>query len=220
MAASGSGKNIEEMLPGVKYFGLNTNKNVSLSGSSTSIGSIPSALVDPNIPFAIYGINNSYFGINVINGSAGTTASCDVVVLNDSATATTNYVDFGINSSGWNDPNYATFDALAGYCYSVSSNFYLGTSGTTTQGSIFFFTGGHDNKNFIRGEIDATGNFVVGRAALTTSATSGFLYIPTCAGAPSGVPTTKTGRMPLIYDSTNNFLYFYNSGWKKSTVYA
>ncbi len=65
------------------------------------------------------------------------------------------------------------------------------------------------------------GNSVIcGIAALLTTATDGFLYIPSCAGPPTGVPSARTGTIPLCFDSTNNFLYVYNSGWKKSTVYA
>jgi len=71
-----------------------------------------------------------------------------------------------------------------------------------------------------RMSIDGAGNVVVGRAALATSATDGFLYIPTCAGAPTGTPTTKTGMVPLIFDTTNNNLYIYNGGWKKTTTFA
>lgn len=56
---------------------------------------------------------------------------------------------------------------------------------------------------------------VVGSAALATTATDGFLYIPTCAGPPTGVPTTFAGRIPFVYDSTNDQLYFYRSGWKQ-----
>lgn len=62
---------------------------------------------------------------------------------------------------------------------------------------------------------------VVGGAALATTATDGFLYIPSGAGAPTGVPTAFTGLVPLYIDSTNKFLYLYVAGgWKKSTVYA
>ena len=49
----------------------------------------------------------------------------------------------------------------------------------------------------------------------TTSMTDGFTYIPTAAGVPSGVPTGQTGRVPLYYDSTNNYLYVYNGAWKR-----
>jgi hypothetical protein len=52
-------------------------------------------------------------------------------------------------------------------------------------------------------------------AALATTATKGFLYIPTTAGAPTGVPLTVTGQAPLVIDTTTNKLYFYSSGtWR------
>lgn len=61
----------------------------------------------------------------------------------------------------------------------------------------------------------AGGTVIVGNAAIATTATSGFLYIPTCAGTPTGTPTTYTGRAPLVIDSTNNKLYFYSGGaWR------
>ena len=55
---------------------------------------------------------------------------------------------------------------------------------------------------------------VLGNQAVATTATDGFLYIPSCAGAPAGTPTAFTGRVPLVVDSTNNTLSYYNSSWK------
>lgn len=49
----------------------------------------------------------------------------------------------------------------------------------------------------------------------TTSMTNGFFYIPAAAGAPSGVPTSVSGRVPMYYDTTNNNFYVYNGAWKK-----
>jgi Pectate lyase superfamily protein len=49
---------------------------------------------------------------------------------------------------------------------------------------------------------------------LATTATDGFFYIPSCAGTPTGTPTAFTGKAPLVIDSTNNTLSYYNSGWK------
>jgi hypothetical protein len=64
-------------------------------------------------------------------------------------------------------------------------------------------------------QINSSGSVVIGNAALTTTATEGFLYVPTCAGTPTGVPTTYTGRSPIVVDSTNNKLYFYSGGsWR------
>jgi hypothetical protein len=63
--------------------------------------------------------------------------------------------------------------------------------------------------------IDASGNVRIGTAALATTATDGFLYIPTCAGTPTGTPTAITGLAPLVINTTNNKLYFYSGGaWR------
>jgi len=63
--------------------------------------------------------------------------------------------------------------------------------------------------------IPAAGGMVVGTAALATSATDGFLYVPTCAGTPTGTPTTQTGTAPIVVNTTNNKLYFYSGGqWR------
>ena len=69
-----------------------------------------------------------------------------------------------------------------------------------------------------RGKIDANGNFILGTAALATNATNGFVYIPSCAGTPTGTPTAVTGMVPIVYDSTNHKLYVYDGGWKGGTV--
>ena len=66
-----------------------------------------------------------------------------------------------------------------------------------------------------RARITSGGSLVVGTAALATTATDGFLYVPTCAGTPTGTPTTQTGTAPIVVDTTNNKLYFYSGGqWR------
>jgi hypothetical protein len=50
---------------------------------------------------------------------------------------------------------------------------------------------------------------------LALDATVGFLGLPTCAGAPTGVPS-RNGAM--VYDTTNNRIYVYNGGWKKTAA--
>lgn len=63
--------------------------------------------------------------------------------------------------------------------------------------------------------LTATKNVLINTAAVTTTATDGFLYVSSCAGAPTGTPTSYTGRIPIVVDSTNNKLYFYSGGaWR------
>lgn len=81
----------------------------------------------------------------------------------------------------------------------------------------WFGTGDLDTGGAVTAIMDANNNVVIGGAAIATTATNGFLYIPTCAGTPTGTPTTYTGRAPMVYDSTNNKLYIYNGGWKSAT---
>ncbi len=80
--------------------------------------------------------------------------------------------------------------------------FYTGVSGTLTQAM----------------KIDSASNVIINTAALATNATSGFLYIPTCAGAPTGTPTSYVGRVPIVFDATNNKLCIYNGAWKTVTL--
>ena len=70
--------------------------------------------------------------------------------------------------------------------------------------------------NTERMRITGAGNIVAGAsAALATTATDGFLYVPTCAGTPTGTPTAITGMAPIVVDTTNNKLYFYSGGqWR------
>lgn len=66
-----------------------------------------------------------------------------------------------------------------------------------------------------RVRLDINGNVVINTAAIATNATNGFLYVPSCAGTPTGVPTAYTGRVPIVVDTTANKLYFYSTGaWR------
>jgi hypothetical protein len=66
----------------------------------------------------------------------------------------------------------------------------------------------------------ARANIVLGAAAvLATNSTSGFPYIPTCAGTPTGTPTTFTGTVPMIFDTAGAKLWIYTGGaWKGVVV--
>jgi len=131
-----------------------------------------------------------------------------------------------IRTTSWVDitPSTVTNNALyrstntGGVFYSGLDNSAGGVSGSAYAG-VIWHTGAYpivfSTNNAERARIPAAGGMVVGTAALATNATDGFLYVPTCAGTPTGTPTTQTGTAPIVIDTTNNKLYFYSGGqWR------
>ena len=94
--------------------------------------------------------------------------------------------------------------------------------GSPTNGQYGGVRGRADTEAvFIRGartdliELDGSKNVTLGETvALVTTATDGFVYIPTCSGNPSGTPTSKTGKVPMVYNTSNNTLHIYNGSWR------
>lgn len=89
---------------------------------------------------------------------------------------------------------------------------------SSNQGMLISFetTPLNDTARKARGQFTANGSFYVGdgAAALATTATDGFIYIPTSAGTPTGVPTTILGVAATEFDTTNGKLKVYNDGWE------
>ncbi len=114
--------------------------------------------------------------------------------------------------------------SLATYMASGNCGMYRsGATITPTAGDLvfqsdavgargFYFAGGTSPATMMR--LTGAGNFVLGAAsaALATSATDGFIYMPTCAGTPSGAPTAFTGNAAFIYDTTAHKLWIYDPG--------
>lgn len=60
-----------------------------------------------------------------------------------------------------------------------------------------------------------SGSLVLNSVGLATTATTGFPYIPSCAGTPTGTPAAESLGIPLVYDRTNHILYAYSGGaWR------
>jgi hypothetical protein len=56
-------------------------------------------------------------------------------------------------------------------------------------------------------------------ADLPTNANTRFIYIPCMNGTPTGVPTAKTGFVPIVYDRSANKIAVYNGGaWKQTAA--
>jgi hypothetical protein len=70
---------------------------------------------------------NAFSQIVVHNHNSGASASTDIVVSNDSATDSTFYGDFGMNSSGWATTTQGLATANAVYLAAASGDLALGT---------------------------------------------------------------------------------------------
>jgi hypothetical protein len=110
------------------------------------------------------GTVNNYLQLNIQNRSTGTAASSDVVATADNGTESANFIDMGINSSG-----YSSSGILGGannaYLYSTGNDFVIGNS--TSAKNVRFFTGGTATGNE-RVRIDGTGNVGVATTAPTS----------------------------------------------------
>jgi hypothetical protein len=133
-------------------------------GTSTFDGTNPEKLlVDAGTTSSINVISgkgsiDNYLQLNIQNRSTGTSASSDVVATADNGNETTNYVDMGINGSGYTGGLMGA--ANDAYLYNSGQNFLIGTS---TAGKVLaFLTGGSSQSTNERMRIGATGNVAIG----------------------------------------------------------
>lgn len=130
--------------------------NGALVAGQDAAGTIRNGLVLPNTLAHFSGNINSYGQVNVQNRSNGNSASSDFVATADNGNDTTNYVNFGINSSGYSNPAFTIVGANDGYLYNNGGNLAIGTQ---TAGKILkLHTAGTLAANE-RVRIDENGNF-------------------------------------------------------------
>ena len=86
----------------------------------------------------------------------------------------------------------------------------------TTLGLGTMATQAASNVAITGGSATLTG-FTVGTAALTTNATTGFPWVPSCPGTPTGAPTAPySNASALVTDTTNNrFCVRIGSAWRQ-----
>mgnify|MGYP003335405330 CR=1 FL=1 len=92
---------------------------------------------------------------------------------------------------------------------SATGNVGIGGSATVASG-LTVTTGGASvtGNSSITGTIGASSDIGSSASALATSATSGFLWAPSCPGTPSGTPSGfSTGGAPIIVDTSASKLW-------------
>jgi len=175
-AATGSSLNVTGALTGGTHIA-----NATVSGTSTTGAYSYGALgySDTNHILTMQTNVNSYAQMEIQNTNAGTTASADVVVSSNNATATTNYGNLGINSSGFTGTG-ALNTAGATYLTATSGELAIGT--TTANGIHFVVNSG------------ATDAMTISSAGAVTIAGH-----PTIEGVTS---TGATGTGALVFANT------------------
>ena len=104
------------------------------------------------------GIINNYFQININNLSNGSQASSDIVATADNGNESTNYIDMGINGSGYTGGYVGNSNDA--YLYGSGNNFLLGN--ISTGKDVVFFSNGSNAYANERMRITSTGNIGIG----------------------------------------------------------
>lgn len=107
--------------------GVATGATLALSSASNTVLNVGGTL-------------NDYMEVNVKNLSSGTTASSDLVCTADTGSATTKYIDLGINGSGYTGGVMGA--ALEGYLYTSDDSLNIGAIAT---GKVVNFLAGGSN---------------------------------------------------------------------------
>lgn len=172
---------------------------------------------DPNVSLYVVKDLNGYHAINIMNPNSGSLASSDMVVVNDDPDSSRGFIDVGMTSSNFADPNYAVYGAGEGYLWTASGNLFIGTG--ESGKSIVFFTGGLDSVNYKRGIIDGNGNFGIGtvspnaNAILDLTSTTKAFMPPRMTTTQRDLVASPTEGM-IIYNTTTHVLNHYNgSSW-------
>jgi hypothetical protein len=135
---------------------ITTSAGIFYGNASTGYGAIYAGVptgytVLPNTVTQFSANADTYAQINFQNINSGTSASTDFVATADNGTDGTHYIDMGINSSTYNDPEYSAMLADDGYLYvrgdEEGGNLVVGTA--TVGGVIRFISGGTESANIM-----------------------------------------------------------------------
>jgi filamentous hemagglutinin len=183
-----STSNIVANTSGIFFGDAVTGNNAIIAGvpAFTSLGS--------NIVAQFSGNVNSYSQINFENISNGNRASTDYIATADNGTDSTNYADFGINSSTFNDPvNYPGYGPNDSYVHNNGGNLILNPE--STGKTILMMVGGTATANVVA-NVSTTGMAVTGIVSATGNVSGGNLTTAgqvTATGNVSGGNLTTAG---------------------------
>jgi len=205
----------------LSYVGLYLASTINTSGGSGFGSSIqPTVLAGANSDI-LYGIQSgptlnvnsktgvSAYALNVnptFSNMSGTTAVIVNVPANSNADATSNkYGIFTGAQTGANLNNYGAFISAPSGASGNNRTLHLAGTGNTVNAYTLYCAG--------------NGDVLLSDTTLATNATVGFVFLPQCAGAPTGTPTNGPSATPMVIDTTNSKIMVRIGGtWKGVTV--
>ena len=100
------------------------------------------ALTNPNLVIVVN--ENDYAQIAFSNRSSNAAASTDIILYSNNGTDDSGYIDMGITSSAFSDPDFTITGPGDGYIFMVGAE-----AGTTDRGNLVFATGDTGTQNKI-----------------------------------------------------------------------
>jgi hypothetical protein len=201
-------KNVFVTYPSSRSVNLDSNSVLTLASAINSpfvINNNGTGTPLSNSVASFFGSVNDYDQINHQNLNSGNAASTDYIATADNGSDTTNYVDFGINSSTYNAGTFTIAGANDGYLYAQSSNLAIGTAASAK--SVKFFQGGTLTSNEVARFAPTTNNFLIG----TTSDGAGTskLRVSGTIEATTGVKIASSTNTQLFpFTPTNTTVIF------------
>jgi hypothetical protein len=135
---------------GTRIYGNATIDTSVVVGSAVGIGTInfPYILTvtDTGTPATVGLTNcladftttaNSYGQINLRNTSSGTNASGDIIITADTGNDSSNFIDLGINNSGFSVGSWTINGPTDGYLYTSDTNLSIGAASASKYVSLF-----------------------------------------------------------------------------------
>jgi hypothetical protein len=168
------------------------NGHGALYAGVTDYTQLPTAIVQ------ITGNTDSYSQLNLQNVNNGAYASGDIVVTADNGDDNDGYINLGINSSTFNDPDYPGYYPNDGYL--VMHGFEPATGNLNihshnTESVIKLIVGAFGDGN-VRAAVTNTG-FTVNTATASTSTTTGALIVNGGVGVAGNIHAAAINTTPI-----------------------
>ena len=188
----------------------------TLTGFGALYAGVPTGYtIEPQTAFQVSTNYNGYAQVNHQNINSGNNASGDFVVTSDNGSTNDTFIDMGINSSHYNQPNgFALTGPNDGYLY-VYGNTSTGGGqlilATMTQNDIVLATNGQNSPNEVM-RVGANGVVAIKSTNTSISTSSGALVVSGGVGISGNVFTNGAIVVNNGFYSGNNYTGPYIDG--------